>query len=342
MPSPAPRIATQLVEPLVDWLISQGAGVDGLLRSMGLTLHEVRSPSAMIPLAAYVELFEQAARVSGDPHFGLHLGRFEEPGSVGALGYLFMSGASLLDAFEDFSAHLDALQEDTANRVVIDGDTITFQYRINDIRIAHRRQDSEYSIAAMHSLARAYSAARIVPMRICFEHRHAGRYSHYHDWFQCDVHFGQPFNALIYRREGFNVRSRRPSQLLNPIIASHLDRLAARKSTPRSYHRRVSELIDLHMVETDCSQARVAKALGISVSTLIRKLRTEGHSFRKLLMERRLQYAEWLLTQDETPVASIALAVGYAENASFTRAFQRRHAQSPAQFRRSQRRIRTA
>ncbi|MFM2288527.1 MAG: hypothetical protein RL684_1670 [Pseudomonadota bacterium] len=338
MAAPAPCIALQLVEPLLELLAARGINAHSLLRAAGAARPSSRDPATMMPLADYVELFERAALATGDAHLGLHLGLFDEPGNLGALGYLFMSGASLLDAFEGFTSHLSALQQDTTNRLQIDGDAVTFQYHINDDRISCRRQDSEYSLSAMQNLARLYSDARIRPRLVCFEHRQSGRYGVYRDLFGCEIYFGQPINALVYDRKGFSVRNSRRSRLLNPIIASHLDTLVVRNAGSRPWRERVTELIELHLADGACSQAGIARELGISVSTLIRRLHGEGTRFRELLTERRLQNAERLLAQDEAPVATVALAVGYSENASFTRAFRRRNAQSPAQFRRARRR----
>ncbi len=340
MPGPAPRIAVQLIEPLFEWMAANGLSAQAELESRGVSLPRAAGPGAMIPLAAYVEMFEHAARAGSETHLGLKLGRFDEPGNLGALGYLFMSGASLLDAYEGFCAHLDALQDDTTIRLQLDGNAVTFQYRINDEDIVRRRQDSEYSVSAMHNLTRLYSDGQVGPRLVCFEHRQAGRYAAYRDFFGCDVYFEQPFNALVYRREGFNVRSRRRTQLLNPILTSHLDALSAGRASPRSFRGRVVEFIDLHLADATCSQARIARELGVSISTLIRRLHAEGANFRELLAERRLHRAERLLLEEDAPVASVALAVGYSETASFSRAFRRRKHQSPAAFRRTQRRKR--
>jgi len=341
MPVATPRISLQLVEPLLDWLREQRLDVPALLRRTGLSGNRRRDPAGMVPLARYVELLERAAQASAQSHLGLRLAQFEEPGTLGALGYLFMSGTSLLDAFEGFCGHLDALQEATTNRLLIAGDAVTIQYRIEDSRITHRRQDSEYSVAAMHTLARLFTGARVRPREVHFEHKQSGRYAIYRDLFQCDVFFEQPFNALVYRRESFNVRHPHRSTLLHPIIASHLRTLVQQRTGTRSFRDRVGELIESGLTGDESPQQSVARALGISVSTLIRRLRAEGTHFRQLLRENRLKLAERLIRLDEQPISAIALAAGYAENASFTRAFRRHYATSPDRFRRALRKART-
>jgi AraC-like DNA-binding protein len=190
----------------------------------------------------------------------------------------------------------------------------------------------------MYNLTRLYSGGKAELGHVCFEHKQAGRYSVYRDVFGCEVSFEQPFNALIFRREGFNLRTRRRSHVLNPILASHLDALSADRAFARDYKTRVAGIIDAQLAAGNCSQAEVAEKLGLSVSTLARRLRAEGVRFRDLLAARRLETAERLLIQDESRVAGVALATGYAEAASFSRAFRRRTQLSPTQYRRGARR----
>lgn len=296
---------------------TRGIRPDPLLHRSGLELPRSDSALALMPLAAYVQFFEQAARACHDLHLGLRLGKFDDPGNLGTLGYLFMSGASLLDAFEGFCGHLDALQEGTVSRLHIDGDAVTVQYRITDATIRCRRQDSEYSISAMYNLTRLYSGGQTGPRHVCFKHKQSGRYSIYRDVFGCEVSFEQPFNALIFQRDGFNIRTRRFIHLLNPILTSHFDALSANRVLSKVFKTRVTDIIDAQLAEGECSQERVARELGLSVSTLTRRLRAEGASYRDLLGDRRLDTAERLLNQDDGLVANVALAAGYTATASF-------------------------
>jgi AraC-like DNA-binding protein len=326
----APRISVQLISHIVDWVRARG------LTESGIHAPSLADPERMIPLGHYVRLFELAAAVSGVPDLGLRLGATEDVAALGALGYLFMSAPSMLDACEGFAAHLDALQQQTTNQLMIVDDTITIQYRINDNRVGQRRQDSEYSISAMHNLVHLYSGGRIRPKVVYFEHRLVGRYATYRDRFRCEVIFEQPVNTLVYNRQGFNMRSTAGSAVLNPIIASHLSGLMRRRASMHSFASLVGELIE-QRTGTTCTQPEVASELGVSVATLGRRLKSEGTSFRVLLADRRLAAAARMLLLDERPIADIALAAGYAENASFTRAFRRHNGLSPEQYRRKHR-----
>jgi AraC-like DNA-binding protein len=53
----------------------------------------------------------------------------------------------------------------------------------------------------------------------------------------------------------------------------------------------------------------------------------------RLLAERRLQKAAHLLAESEMSIKELAFAVGYEHASSFIRAFQRRFAQTPRDYR---------
>lgn len=81
----------------------------------------------------------------------------------------------------------------------------------------------------------------------------------------------------------------------------------------------------------------VAGALGVAERTLRRQLSAEGVGFRQLSDEVRFAKATQWLQHSNAAIEQIALKLGYAEPASFIRAFQRWAGVSPARFRRQQR-----
>lgn len=78
----------------------------------------------------------------------------------------------------------------------------------------------------------------------------------------------------------------------------------------------------------------VAAYLGLSERTLHRRLAGEGHSYRQLDERVRRNLAERLLYDSALGIDSIARQLGYAEAASFSRAFKRWTGLSPDHWRR--------
>ncbi|MGJ8670349.1 MAG: AraC family transcriptional regulator [Oceanococcus sp.] len=77
----------------------------------------------------------------------------------------------------------------------------------------------------------------------------------------------------------------------------------------------------------------VAKNLALSPRSLRRKLDEEGTNFRAVLENERKLLAKQLLQSTQMKLDELAIQLGYADTASFTRAFRRWFGQSPGQYR---------
>ncbi len=77
-----------------------------------------------------------------------------------------------------------------------------------------------------------------------------------------------------------------------------------------------------------------ARNLGLSVRTLIRRLRKDGTSFQAVRDKARQDLALRLLRKPNLTVEEIALAVGFSGAANFSRAFKRWFGSSPVRYRR--------
>jgi len=98
--------------------------------------------------------------------------------------------------------------------------------------------------------------------------------------------------------------------------------------------RRAKEMLMAHL-EGDISLSEVARACKLSVSHFARAFRrTTGQPPHRWLTSRRVERAKDLLRQSSEPMADIALRCGFADQASFIRAFKRVVGASPGGWRR--------
>lgn len=77
----------------------------------------------------------------------------------------------------------------------------------------------------------------------------------------------------------------------------------------------------------------VARALGLSVRTMQRRLTEDGTSFRDVVLEVKIDVAKELLARGDLSIAEIAGAVGFARVPAFSRAFSQRTGVSPSAWR---------
>ncbi len=327
-----PTISAQFLRHVANCVELTGHSAAGLLAQIGAARAVLEDPEGRIPLAHFIAFFEDAAALVRNPHFGLHAGRLAGSDSLGPLSFLFLSAPDLRTAFASFTRYLSAMQQASRNHFADEGNWATFSYRVVDPSVTQRRQDAEYSIGAMFSLARQFTGGEVALREVRFEHARVGDYARYRDYFGCDVFFEQDCNALTMEGRYLAARGRVLSASLHPIVEEHLQRLAGRDAAP-SFARQVQALIEAAPLDAPPSLAQAARQLAVSLPTLHRRLRSEGTGWRALLQAHRMVAAARLLRTSRRNISAIALDVGFAESASFTRAFVRHCGITPARYR---------
>ncbi|MBX9662066.1 AraC family transcriptional regulator [Novosphingobium sp.] len=330
-----PTISAQFLRHVANCVELTGHSSNGLLEQIAVTREMLEDPEGLIPLAHFLAFFEEAAALVRNPHFGLHAGRLAGSDSIGPLSFLFLSAPDLRTAFASFSRYLSTFQQASRHQFTDEGKRATFAYGLVDQSLSRRRQDAEYSIGAMVSLARQFTGGEIEFSEVRFEHERVGDYARYRDYFGCDVFFEQDCNALTIEARYLDLRGRVLSPALHPILDEHLRRLAGREGND-SLADAVKALIEAAPLDTPPPLAEVAARLDLSVPTLHRRLAAEGSGWRALVSAHRMETAARLLRTSRRNVSAIALDVGFAESASFTRAFARHFGVSPGRYRKGE------
>ncbi len=128
------------------------------------------------------------------------------------------------------------------------------------------------------------------------------------------------------------VLSRRP--LLKAVPTRFLWNTDMENLTSSLTERRLRQVIEVMEQQPSCSIQDLAAKVSLSPTHLQRLFKRQtGFQLGGLLVERRLQKAAELLTVSNLSIKEIAHAVGYGHHSSFVRAFQRRFAQAPRQYR---------
>jgi AraC-like DNA-binding protein len=99
----------------------------------------------------------------------------------------------------------------------------------------------------------------------------------------------------------------------------------------------VSRVVDLvrERMSGPLTVTELAAAAGCSTSTLDRRVRRVfGLSPQQLVLRTRIDHAATLLASTGVPIAEVATACGFYDQAAFTRTFGRLTGETPAQFRR--------
>jgi len=109
---------------------------------------------------------------------------------------------------------------------------------------------------------------------------------------------------------------------------------AASPSMPDNFAGALREAIKAYLGNTDPKIELLARAMGINVRTLQRRLAQQDLSYSCVLDQSRFLKAESLLEDADIKLLEISLMLGFADAASFTRAFRRWAGVSPREYRR--------
>ena len=86
-------------------------------------------------------------------------------------------------------------------------------------------------------------------------------------------------------------------------------------------------------LQEDLSMQEVCQAIGISSGYLSRKFRESGTTFRKYIMDARLERSVNLLTQTQEPVNVISDYLGFSSPSYFTSCFHKKYGMTPLEYR---------
>jgi AraC-like DNA-binding protein len=328
-----PTISVLLLRHIANCVELTGRPCQPLLSQLDLDQADLEDRDAAIPLRSFLRFFELAADYLENVHFGLQAGRLAGSDSLGPLSFLFLSAPTLDHAFSSFVRYLETMQQAARNTIEVQNGTATFEYQILDHALGVRRQDAEYSLGATYTLAKNFCGGRLPLREVCFEHTQAGDYAVYRDFFGCEVFFEQSSNAITFDAEYLDLHGRSLSPELFPILVDHLQR----KAVNIDHTNHTMSSLCAWLAACDVSQplnlGDAAKAIGLPVQSLQRRLQQAGTSWRELLHRRRIEAAKRMLLESRRSVADIAVATGYAESASFIRAFKNETGVTPARYR---------
>jgi AraC-like DNA-binding protein len=146
------------------------------------------------------------------------------------------------------------------------------------------------------------------------------------------VQFGAPHAGFAFDADYLALPLRRDERALQTMLQRALPLTVLQYRRDRLLAQRVRELLRSRTAELTDAPA-IAAALNVSVRTLHRQLRDEGHALQALKDDARRERALELLERSTRPVKQIARDVGFRNEKSFARAFRGWTGSSPGEHR---------
>lgn len=312
-------IRASVLAPLVEQIDRRSGKTDLLLATHGILRSQLDDPYAMIPMARYVAIFEDAALITEEPALGARLGTLFKPSDIGPIGVLFSISGTIRIGFERLAKYVNTVQSATSSGIFEEDGNLVWSYRLEDPKMWPRRQDSEFSLVASCQLVRSCFAKSWKPLEVHFEHIAPRDRSVLERIFRCPLKFGETANRIIVEGRDANRLYRQEDPALSAVLEHHVAELVGKTAAPESTREQVLGLIGIYLGHKPITLTAIAAELRVSVRTLQRRLAEEGTSLRSLVQETRSTITK---TQLDAHVqkSRIAEVLGYADSTVLWRA----------------------
>jgi AraC-like DNA-binding protein len=332
------REPTGLASGLADLLrfaVRSGLPRGELVATCAIDERELADPDGRVRVSAYYALLEAVVERSGDPFFALRYLDQVAPDSIGAVGFLAVSSATLGQALERIVRF---------QRVLSGGD----RFEMRRGRSSARFQVSSFGptrpahaiTAEMYAYDTSALAARLsgAPVRLeRLELRHAPRApaGEYHRRFGVVPRFGAPANRWSIPQRTLAHPMPRADAGLARVLERQVSRVEGTLPRSGSLAEELRLAIGTRLADGRPPLAELARALRLVPRTLQRRLDDEGLSYRELVDEARRAIALASLARGES-IAEASFLAGFSQPRALHRAFRRWTGTTPEIFRAAQ------
>ncbi len=317
----------------VERLKAERISTDPILKHAGLTRRQASDPDAKIPFHKHATLLTLAAEATGDGCFGLHLGTTLHPRQAGVLGYVLLNSSTLGDALRNLMRYSRVLTEGVDFDFSVVGDEAVLMGSVADPLVQDERQVAEFGMGFGLRICELVTGTKVSPIRVEFRHNKPKEARTIRQSFGAPVRYGQERGALIVKRELLDHPVDAADNELLKILRRHCRQILGRRPKTKDLAYEARELITALLPSEHPKFDDVAQELGMSSSTLARRLAEHGLTYKGLLNDVRYKLALRYLN-DRIGVKQVAYLLGYSEVAAFSHAFHRWTGSSPGRYRR--------
>jgi AraC-like DNA-binding protein len=308
-------------------------GVDPaqLLAEFELDVAYFADPENTLAFATVDRMFGRCAELTACAHFGLLVGARAGTSSLGAVGYLMQSAPDVRSALGVLTQHMHLHDRGAMPTLELDNGHVALGYAIVDVNVEHGEQMIAGGVALGYNILRSLCGTQWRPEEVHFAFATPRDTGPYRAFFHVRPQFDRERSALIFPERWLATPLAGVDPWLHRFMLERVRELQGLSTD--DLVERLRRLLKIMIMSPECSIETAAKQLGVSVRTLKRHLAAQGSSYRRLRDEVRFDSACQLLRRTSTPANQIASVLGYADAASFSRAFSRWAGTGPARWR---------
>lgn len=322
-----------MVQNMVYACVRVGLDPVELLASTGVTLEELDPPHTHVPFEKVLAFAREIHSALPFIELGLLMGGHVSPAHMEALGFALSHAPTLGVAFHD----LTRLQQfmngglvlwsllPSPDRCVV---TLTPGADLTGLEFL-----LEAPFAMFITIARRLCGQHITPLSVSFRHAARGDGRRHAELFGVDVQFSAPLYELVLDASVLKLPVLHADSSAYGAFIRHVEARVERMAQTSTFGEAVRQHLVRTLREGPPHKDTLARALGLSARTLLRRLAEEGTTFNTVLSRTRRELAVEYMSDPTMDIAHIARALGYSQPSPFFRAFSRWFGCTPAEYR---------
>ncbi len=325
-------VSISVLGQMANYLRFKGVDIPNFFAASGLPPDIFQRPDDRLPMESYLAVEEEAARITGDSYFGLHMGEFVEPGSWSIIGYLMMNSANLAQAFTKSASYSRIIGNLIQGSGSLSKGLLKLTLSVPSYAPRMSRHCFETVLSGTVRMMQTLTGEDLHPRELNFSYPAPGPVAEYERIFRCPVHFSRKDISMLLD----------PRVLLTPVLHPNQAMLTHFEAYARSYIenldgqpstvKEVTKILLSMMDSRELSIRTVAKRLKMSVRTLQSRLAEEGKPFSVLLQETRESLAKRYLKENYT-VEDVTYLLGFSDPSVFRKAFKKWSGLTPKEYR---------
>lgn len=308
--------------------------VDPLLRKAGLARGQIENPKNRISVRDQIHFVNLVADSVGDNCLGFHLAEKFDLREAGWLYYTLASSDRLGEALRRCARYTSLANEGIALSFRETKTSIVLTFRYVGVSRHLDRHQIEFWMVSIARACRQLTGLRINPTRLRLTHRRIPCPIEITEFAGGDVEFGASQDILSFNRRVSQLPIVSADPYLNKLLTDYCEEaLAYRQSDRGSFQSSVENTLAPLLPHGKARADTVARELGVSPRTFVRRLAAEGVTFSKLMQNLRSDLTRRYLADEGLSISQIAWLLGYKEISAFSRAFKRRTGKTPRETR---------
>lgn len=313
-------------------LVARDLDADALFKKAGFDTRLFLQQGARVRSDVTRRLWAVAVEASGDPCIGLDMWQHEHPSASYGLSYAWLASSTLERAMERLARYMRVISDIARMWTEREPDATRLALRAarGEAMLPPAMQDAFF--AGVVAASRSTFGDHFAPLAVQFRHDRPPCANRFDTFFRCPVTFDHTESSMTVGN----------ADLRAPLPTANADLALANDKVMQDYLSRIDRDDVVARVRRSIlrrlplgslSDADLARELAMSPRTLQRRLAEHSTSFWRVLDDTRHELALERLRDHGTAISEVAYLLGFAETASFNRAFKRWMGRTPSEFR---------